>query len=52
MEFVAKKNDILITLGAGSITEAAPKILHVIKEHGSSDDKRINNRLKYREKIA
>jgi UDP-N-acetylmuramate--alanine ligase len=50
---VAKKNDILITLGAGSITEAAPKILRVIKELGSvSDDKRLNSRLKYRKKIA
>jgi hypothetical protein len=50
---VAKKNDILVTLGAGSITEAAPKILRVIKEHSSaSDEKRINSRLKYSEKIA
>jgi UDP-N-acetylmuramate--alanine ligase len=50
---IAKKNDIVITLGAGSITEAAPKILRVIKEHGSvSDEKKINSRLEYREKIA
>ncbi len=50
---VIKKDDIVITLGAGSITEAAPKIFHVTKGLGSvSDGSRANNRLEYREKIA
>ncbi|MEP7233741.1 MAG: UDP-N-acetylmuramate--L-alanine ligase [Ignavibacteriota bacterium] len=31
----ARKNDILITLGAGSITEAAPKILQLLQENSS-----------------
>jgi len=50
---IVQQHDIVVTLGAGSITEAAPKILRVIKEHGSvSEEKRIQNRLHYSKKIA
>ena len=51
---IAKDNDIIVTLGAGSITEAAPKILHVIKGLRSVSDTsaEVTKRLKYREKIV
>lgn len=51
---IAKEHDIIITLGAGSITEAAPKIFQVIKKLHSVSDGTItaNNRLTFREKIA
>ncbi len=54
MAEIAKKGDILITLGAGSITDAAPKILNVIKGFGAvSDNGRVrNDRIRHREKIA
>jgi UDP-N-acetylmuramate--alanine ligase len=54
MSAIAKKDDILVTLGAGTITEAAPKILQMIKKKDDSPQLKntTNNRLTYREKIA
>ena len=54
MTRIAKKGDILITLGAGTITEAAPRILNVIKGLGSvsHNGRVLNGGVRYREKIA
>ncbi|MDP4219538.1 MAG: UDP-N-acetylmuramate--L-alanine ligase [Bacteroidota bacterium] len=50
---VVKQNDIVVTLGAGSITEAAPKILASLKGGAPMLEKgKESKNLPYREKIA
>ena len=50
---ISKKGDILITLGAGSINEAAPKIFRIVKERNWTSGKSgVTTKLKYREKIV
>ncbi len=50
----AQRGDILITLGAGSITEATPKIFNVIKGLASVSDnsRELNGSVRHREKIV
>jgi UDP-N-acetylmuramate--alanine ligase len=50
----AKNNDILITLGAGPITEAAPKILRLIQRNNpkSLTKSGLKHSLQYRKKLA
>jgi UDP-N-acetylmuramate--alanine ligase len=53
MVAVATSNDILITLGAGPITEAAPKVLRLLKNITASPVKNsFNGRVQLKEKIV
>ena len=52
MKVVAKNNDIIITLGAGPITEAAPIILRLLNNSISPIKNSLNGKFKIKEKIA
>jgi len=51
---IATRNDLLITLGAGPITEQAPNIFRLIQEHSAASPTKnsLNGKLRIKEKIA